>query len=293
MGQIPSMFFLIAGSAIVSLVGFLVVHRLVKPIDLNEHQGFLDAMLNIVGTLVSILLGLLVAAALDHYRVLEDSVDQEAASVVQIYRISAGLPLDEGERLRKLCSEYSDQVVQYDWPAMAKGEQSKNVQHTYAKIIAEIVLFKPENEAENNLHNALLEAMQRIGDCRRQRILVLNSNWNSQLMPILIMCSAIVLVFAFLYVKRGAKLHAVLICFVAVALGGNIGMIFVLSNPFSGDWKLQPRGFELNRKLIKQVNSSNEFKQDFTDVLQRNHETQRKKEIQINKELHQNKELHH
>src|SRR4030095_7287419 len=144
MSDIPSIFFLTAGAAIVAVVGFMIVHRVIKPIDLDEHQGFLDAMLNIVGTLVS--------------------------------------------------------------------------------------------------------------------ILALHSPWIRHLMPILLICSAIVLAFAYLYVRRGAVLHGVLICFVAVALGGNLGLVFLLSNPFSGDWKIQPRGFELNRQILQKLQSSPELR---------------------------------
>ena len=86
MGGIPSIFVFSAGAAIFAVVGFMLVHRVIKPIDLDEHQQFLDAMLNIVGTLVSILLGLLVAAALDHYQSLVESVDSEASNVAAVFR---------------------------------------------------------------------------------------------------------------------------------------------------------------------------------------------------------------
>ncbi len=253
MGGIPSVFAFSAGAAIIAVVGFLIVNRLVKPIDLEGHQQFLDAMLNIVGTLVSILLGLLVAAALDHYQALEGSVDSEASSVAEIFRLTSGLPADTQEALRKLLLNYSSEVVDDEWPAMANGQVSNKVVLTYFKMVVEIANFRPSNDGESNLHSALISSVQQIGDSRRQRILVLHSNWTRQLMPLLLMCSAIVLAFAYLYVRRGAVLHGVLICFVAITLGGNLGLVFLLSNPFAGDWKIEPRGFELNNQLFKRL----------------------------------------
>src|SRR5437667_5934218 len=111
MSPIPSIFLLSAGAAIIAVVGFFIVHRILKPIDLTEHQSFLDAMLSIVGTLVSILLGLLVAAALDHYRSLEQSVDTEAASVAQVFRLTIGLPEEAQRKIRQICVDYSNGVV--------------------------------------------------------------------------------------------------------------------------------------------------------------------------------------
>lgn len=254
--NIPSIFIFSGLAAAIAVLGFVIVHRVVKPIDLDEHQGFLDAMLNIVGTLVSILLGLLVAAALDHYQSLERSVDRESTCVSQVFRLSAGVPVEMQDRIRRKCMEYSQQVVEVEWPAMARGEASHQVLATYAQLLHDIVTFKPSDNGESNVHNALISAVQEIGDARRERLLVLHSTWTAHLMPLLIMCSAIVLAFAYIYVRRGAVLHGVLICFVAVALGGNLGLVFLLSNPFNGDWKIHPRGFDLNRRLLLELKAS-------------------------------------
>ncbi len=263
MDQIPSIFLFSAGAAIIAVAGFSVVHRVVKPIDLEEHKGFLDAMLSIVGTLVSILLGLLVAAALTGYQSVEQSVDSEAASVSEIYRLSLGLPQESKRKIQDLCVRYCNQVLTDEWPAMAQGHQSHKVLVTAALLIGEIATLHPQNNGESNIHAALITAMQQMGDCRRQRLLAMHSAWTRHLMPVLLMCSAIVLAFAYLYVRRGAVLHGVLICLVAMALGGNLGLVFLLTNPFNGDWKIQPRGFELNNEILKMLHDSPELKNSF------------------------------
>ena len=255
MFTIPSLFWLSAGAAVLAVLGFSIVHRLVKPIDLSEHQGFLDAMLSIVGTLVSILLGLLVAAALDHYQALEQSVDNEAANVAQVFRLSRGVPLETRTKLQNLCVEYCEGVVHDEWPEMAHGKHSRKVLAIYIRLLDTVVSFHPNTNGETNIHASLLSAVQQIGDARRQRVLALTSAWTKHLMPVLIMCSLIVLVFAYLYMRRGAILHAVLIALVAIALGGNLGLVFLLTNPFSGDWQIQPRGFQLNADVLKEINA--------------------------------------
>jgi len=256
MNGIPSIFVISAGAAVIAIVGFLIVHRVIKPINMDQHQGFLDAMLSIVGTLVSILLGLLVAAALSRYQALEQSIDSEAANVAQVGRISWGLGMSpEAKKLRALCEQYCDEVVNEEWPAMAQAHVSQKVWQTYAHLLGVVVNLHPTSNGETNLHQALLTAVQQIGDGRRQRILVLHDTWIQHLMPMLMVCSAIVLVFAYLYAKQGNIWHGVLICFVAVALGGNLGLVLLLSNPFSGDFKILPTGFELNSKVMREIDS--------------------------------------
>lgn len=260
MNNIPSIVWLSIGSVFVAVFGMLIVPRMVRPLNVDEHQGFIDAMLSIVGTLVSILLGLLVAAALDHYSAMEQTVDLEASSAAQIGRLSFGLPRGAEERIQRLCGEYCRLAVDEEWPAMANGGSSPKLLLNYMQIVGTVVSFRPSNDGETNVHAALITAMLQLGDCRRQRMLALNSPWAAHLMPVLIMCSLIVLAFAYLYVRRGAVLHGVLICMVAVALGGNLGLVFLLSNPFSGEWRIQPKGFQMSLEVLRRIQSNPELR---------------------------------
>ncbi|MBI1270782.1 DUF4239 domain-containing protein [bacterium] len=259
MEGIPSIFSLSAVAALLAAVGFFVVQRVVKPVDMETHQGFLDAMLSIVGTLVSILLGLLVAAALEDYEALEISVDKEAAGVAHVFRITAGLPEGTRDRIQNICVTYCEQVIDDDWPIMEKGEIPSRSFFTLNKLVNEAAVFEPKSEGQNNLHAELLSAVSDIVDYRRDRMLVLHSNRQQNLMPVLLMCSIIVLVFAYLYTRKGTIFHGVLISLVAIALGANLSLVYVLTNPFKADWKIQPRGFIWNKRALEQVRSRPEL----------------------------------
>ncbi len=250
--MIPLIYIWSACSALVAFSGMMLAHRFVKPIDLKENQPALDATLNIVGTLVSILLGLLVAASLANYQALELAIDSEATSVAEVGRLSFGLPDQQRKEILKSCLDYCDIVVRDEWPALKSGHVNELVVLSYAKLLKRIVTFGPKTAGETNVQAALITAVQNLGDYRRQRILWLNKGWDRNLMPVLFMCSFIVLIFAYLYVRHSSIiLHSFLICFVAAALGANLGLIFMLSHPFSGDWKIEPKGFELNSQLIR------------------------------------------
>jgi hypothetical protein len=252
MFAIPSIYLWSAGAALLAFIGMLIGHRLVKPIDLKENQAALDATLNIVGTLVSILLGLLVAASLNNYQTLESAIDSEATSVAEVCRLSIGLPPQERNALLLNCLEYCDYVVKEEWPAMTDLHTSETITDSYAKLLKRVVTFNPKTAGETNIQAAMITAIQDWGNYRRQRFLWLNKGWDKNLMPVLFMCSFIVLIFANLYVTRQSiVLHSFLICFVATALGANLGLIYMLGHPFSGDWLIEPKGFKVNAQLIR------------------------------------------
>jgi hypothetical protein len=253
MTGIPAIVLFSIGSAVLAMLGFVAVRKFSKPIDLDEHQTFLDAMCNIVGTLVSILLGLLVAASLNTYQALEQTIDLEANSAGEIFKLSRGLPDPLQGKVQTLCEQYCQQVVDIEWPSMAKGQPSHEVFKTSAALTDCIVTFKPANDGETNIQASLLQSVESMGNCRRARILALTNSESQILLPLLVICAVTVMLFTYLYVKHVSALQAVLIGCVAVVLGGNISLVYLLSKPFDGDWKLHPRGFELNMKMLQQV----------------------------------------
>lgn len=173
-----------------AFLGFVGACRVTRDLKIEHDHNFLNAMLSIVGTLVSILLGLLVASALDNYRNLEKVVDGEAATVAQVFRLSAGVPEATGNELRTLCEQYSSGVVSDEWPMMERGNESDNITETTIKLIARVVKFRPSTEGESNIHAELLQAVQNVSDGRRQRILALHNEWKQHLAPVLLMCSS-------------------------------------------------------------------------------------------------------
>jgi multisubunit Na+/H+ antiporter MnhB subunit len=259
MNSIPQLFICSVGAALLTIFCFIFFRKLPRPFNHDDDQKFLDAMLSIVGTLISIVIGLLVAFALDHYQAIEQTVDQEAANISQIFRVSVGLDAQTRTKIRALCGEYNQEIIENEWPAMQRGEVSKKAFTIYAKLMATIANYNPQNEGQSNIHASLISSCQELGNDRRQRILVLHSTWIGHVMPVLLMCALIVLIFAFSYIRKGEKFHGFLLSLVALALGGNLGLVFLLSHPFSGEWQIQPRGFELNQQVIQEIQSSPEL----------------------------------
>lgn len=171
MSGLPLIFIACLGSALVAVVGFAASRKVVNNVNVSEHQSFLDAMFSIVGTLVSLLLGLLVAAALDHYQNLKQIVDTEAAGVAKIYRCARGIPEPYRTNIQQLCMQYCDLILNKEWPAMEKGETSQEVFMVFRQLSDELVSLKPEHDGQTNLQASMLASLDEIGTGRRSRIL--------------------------------------------------------------------------------------------------------------------------
>lgn len=251
MSGIPLVFMICMASALVAVAGFMATRKIMTKVDISEHQNFLDAMFSIVGTLVSLLLGLLVAASLDHYQNLEQVVESEAAGVAKIFRCARGLPEGPRIKIQGLCIEYCNKILTKEWPAMAHGNFEPGVFDTYRQLADEIIVFRPVHDGQSNLHASMLNSLDEVGMGRRTRILALRGIQARFMVPLLVLGGIIVVALSYLYVSRLSLFHAVVISCVAVALGGNLLTVWIFSRPFEGEWRIKPRAFELNVQALQ------------------------------------------
>jgi hypothetical protein len=243
------------GFLVISLAGLFVSAKTIK-IDLDKNGELIIAMLTILGTLVSVLLGLLVSSADEQYRSMEACVNSEATNLNQVFRLSRGLPLATTNVLQDRCIDYCDKVLSDEWPSMRRGETSPAVTKAYTQMSDAIAQFHPVNEGEATLQSALLSATSDIGQNRALRVVACRSSWTRRLLPLILTCAIVVLSCSYLYVGKGRMLlHAVLVGLVAITLGTNIGVIFLMTRPFSSEWAIQPEGFELSGRIMREYRS--------------------------------------
>ncbi len=241
-----------AGFLVVSLAGLFISSKTIK-IDLDENGELVVAMLTILGTLVSVLLGLLVSSADDQYRSLEECVNSEATSVNQIFRLSRGLPTATAYVVQDRCIDYCDKVISSEWPAMKHGEMSEDVTKIFTDLSDAVVQFRPGNDGESTVQGAILDATNQLGQARGTRIVASRSSWSRRLLPLILTCAIVVLACSYLYANKGsAKLHYMLVGLVAITLGINIGVIVLMTRPFSSEWAIQPEVFQLRLKLMRE-----------------------------------------
>src|SRR5262245_17026661 len=124
MSGLAEIFMYVGGSIAFALAALYITKKFAKPIDVKSAADFLLASVTIIGTLVSVVLGLLVSTSVDRYREMESCVDCEATTIAAIYRNARALPHDPKFIVQALCIEYCDHAVNDEWPDMSHGKMS-------------------------------------------------------------------------------------------------------------------------------------------------------------------------
>jgi len=244
---------IITAVVVATILGQIVVHKLVSTEQLAAHQGIVEAMLGVVGTLFSVLLGLLVANAIGSYHDVTLQVSGEANGLADVFRLARGLSDVDRPRIRQLCRQYGNIVVSEEWPMMRQKRTDPRAWDAYQQLWEAVVAVQPQEDRMNNLQQAILAAMQTLGENRRVRAVVCAAELSPLLWVVILFGAVITIAFTYFFTSKLGVLHTLMTALIAVSLGLNIWLLAAYSAPFSGELQIKPDMFELLQKQVFSV----------------------------------------
>lgn len=241
--------------------GFLVFRKTVKADYLRKHHDIADPMMSLLGTLYSVLLGLLVAGAVERFDESRKLVHAEANAIADVFRLAHGLPQRNCDAIRNLCNEYCQVMVEKEWPEM-------NVTHklseagwvTSEKLWQECLKIEASDSRVSNIHAAILQATAVAGESRRERAISVGLDLSPSLWLVTVFGSIIIIFFTYLFSAEKTALQCVMIAMVSASLALNVFLMVIFSHPFSGVVRIPPNAFRLNAEIFAHHGSATHIK---------------------------------
>lgn len=231
----------------------LLVRRQFDIAELRLNHDVADPLLSVVGTLFSILLGFLVAGAIQRFDEARIYVQEEAGAVAEVFRESEGLPPAIGQRIQRSCIEYVNVVIEKEWKLMEDKKASDEAWNTYGDIWRLCVKFVPQNEGESNVHQALLQAISHVGNYRTLRFAAMNNQLPFGMWLIVIVGGVATIIFTFFFEVKNERMQILMTSLVATVMALNVFLLANYDYPFSGDVNVRPTAFELDRDLFHRL----------------------------------------
>ncbi|HEY2040610.1 MAG TPA: hypothetical protein VGG95_13140 [Edaphobacter sp.] len=97
----------------------------------NDVTGW---QLGVLGTTYGVILGFMLYTVWGGFRAAQIDANLEATSMLNVYRLAAGLPSPQGEEIRDLARRYESVVVEVEWPAM----QHQQDEHAAALVLSQM-----------------------------------------------------------------------------------------------------------------------------------------------------------
>jgi Protein of unknown function (DUF4239) len=157
--------FLIVLALVISIVMVVVLNR-VWPIPnrklINDVTGW---QLGILGTTYGVILGFMLYTVWNDFRVAEINTNLEAASLLTVSRIAAGLSSPEREEFHALGLKYAEAAINQEWPAMQTQQES----HASEAVLRDMWKLLVEVRTENGGSNSVDHLTSALSDLTERR----------------------------------------------------------------------------------------------------------------------------
>ncbi len=241
------------GVVIASIFGLLIARKWLDKHhpELKGQHDITDPYSQFVAMLFAVLLGFMVADSMQRFGEARETVQSEASSLGNVFRISEGLPKQYEDKLRDLCAQYAKEVVEDEWPMLALHKDSPKAWLVYRQLWNATMTYEPSTQRQSNSQQALMEAMKDLGNSRRMRVEALHAGLPNVLWVILFIGGAATIVFTYFFAADNLKIQIIMVSMVSLVICLNLFLLASYDDPFNGDVKVTPAAFETQLNLFK------------------------------------------
>lgn len=243
-------FIVIVLAVCAAIACMMFVRRRCDISELRLNHDVADPLLSVIGTLFSVLLGFLVAGAMQRFDEARINVQEEAGAVAEVFRCAEGFPAPVKTKLQQSCLEYVDIVISEEWPLMEEKKASEKAWNKYSEIWRQCVTYNPVQTGESNVHQAILGAISRLGNFRTLRFATMNNQLPLGMWMVVFAGAGATIAFTYFFEVKNERTQMIMTGLVATVLALNIFLLANYDYPFSGDVRVNSTAFQLNKDLF-------------------------------------------
>jgi hypothetical protein len=241
---------LIIGAILIATGGLLITRKFTNPDKLRSTHEVGGYLMAIVGTLYSVLLGLIVVDAMGKFQAARDVTEREANCLANVFILSARLPEATRTAIRKGCTDYANAVVDVEWEDMANAQECTNARRLAVNMQEVLMDFEPTTENQKGLYPQMIADTSELWKCRRSRINIATNGLPPVEWVTLIVGALITVFFTFFFEVGQLRVQLVMTAMVAILISLNLFMVLAFGYPFTGDMRLSPTAFQLDQAIF-------------------------------------------
>lgn len=229
--------------ALISMTGLLLVRRLVPSSHLKKHHDISGPIFSALGTVYGVFLTLIITNTWHAYDQTSSNVVQEARCLESLNRNASAFSPEARDQINLMLRKYRDQIVNDEWPCLARGQRSPEVSATLNQIIRAFANLRPPESSRDPFFAQSVKILQEMESLRASRI----DDSQSGLLPflwfVLLAGGALTVGFCFLFGAEDFPTHAVMTLILTTVIALGFLTIIQLDFPFTGAVKISPDYF--------------------------------------------------
>jgi ABC-type multidrug transport system fused ATPase/permease subunit len=228
-------------TTIIGVAVYLMSYRFLAKGQTKETRRATSGLFRVLGILVSLFLSLTFADVVLELNQIKASIEREAIMIVDIHRDLGRYDSERAVRAQTLLVEYTQAVIDYDWPALANDRMSVEARSLLWQLEEEILHLETNSSVQEILRSRIVSDVDVVSDLRLSRLEQALSK------PPMFL---IVVIFGFLATMvcfgphKPNRLTVVLLSLYTLLVGPVIYMILAFSDPFQGAIGMDPTALE-------------------------------------------------
>jgi hypothetical protein len=236
----------IVGSVLAALAFLFVVTRSSATDSRKESNDFTGAVVAVIGTTYAVILAFMLSGVWNMFQQAEANAEQEANSLVNIWRVSSSVDLATGQALQALCQKYAENALNVEWPAM---HDERPIPREGNEIINELWRLAGQSQDRSGgtsiASYQMMEELRMLTEFRRIRMMQSREELPGILRAVLIAGGIITVAASCFFGVPNFRFHVLQVVVLSFLIALVLVAIADIDRPYQGSVAVQPDGFTL------------------------------------------------
>jgi uncharacterized protein DUF4239 len=231
----------VAGSIVIILIciasalAFLfLIHRLWIPSRRQLHNDAIGPNVSVIGTTYAVLIAFMLSGVWNEMQAASVNTEQEANSLVNIFRFAQQLPSDARAEIQKLARDYARVMIDEEWQDMTEEKSSPEGHAITHALWSAIANVQPHTATEQQFMDHSLNELTTMTEHRRIRLLQSRQRLPPLLWAVLIVGGIVTVGSTCLFGIEDFKLHIVQVFEISFLISLMLIAIAAIDRPFQG-----------------------------------------------------------
>lgn len=231
-------------AAAFSIAGILLMRKAVHHRTLKVHNDIAGPIFSTLGVTYAVLLGFVVVVTWQGFDRSRLNAEKEANCLLAMYMGTESYAEPFKHEIRAFLQKYAKIVINDEWKAIGRGEESKEANLAVDKISKLYAAYLSKNKTDEIFFESSVNKLNDLYELRSNRILDAKTGVHSILWFVLISGGVITVVFSFFFGSENLKSQIVMTVLLAVLIALILFTIMELDYPFTGSVSIKPDAFE-------------------------------------------------
>jgi len=235
---------IIAACVIAALVFLFLVTRSSASHARKDSNDFTGAVVAVIGTTYAVILAFMLSGVWNNLQAAQANAEQEANSLVNIWRITGDIDPAVGAEGQDLCQKYAHVVISQEWPDMQAG---KSVPRETTEIINRLWTLAGQAQAHSSpdsiANYQFMEELRMLTEYRRIRLMHSREQLPGILRAVLVAGGIITVAASCFFGVSSFRFHVLQVIVLTFLISLVLVAIADLDRPYQGNDIVQATGF--------------------------------------------------